>query len=170
MQRFAALDTKFILALAGGEADAEATIDYLQKNGFFPIITESVHEQLGELASTPQSAACEAAKYASKWLTTWGIIEIPNSYTANGTSQVHAESILQQGLIPGATEIEAEVLVEASCQNCELLVTFSESLLNAPATVLNLALIERGLDQVTVIIASPSQIAARLALQNAPTQ
>jgi hypothetical protein len=162
--RFAALDTRFLLALAGGEPDAEATIDYLQKNGFHPIITESVFEQLGEFVSNPDSLAHAAAIYASQNFVTWGIYDPSNPYVDNGTSCVHAESILKQGLIPDGTTIEAEMLVEASCHNCELLVTFSKPLLTAPSTQLNLALIENGLVTVTVAIASPEMIAQRMKL------
>jgi hypothetical protein len=164
--RFAALDTRFLLALAGGEPDAEATIDYLQKNGFHPIITESVFEQIGEFVSNPSCQSHEAAVYASKNFVTWGIYDPANPYVENGTSCVHAEKILEQGLIPDGTTIEAEMLVEASCHNCELLVTFSKSLLSAPSNELNLALIENGLVTVTVAIASPEMIAQRMKLLN----
>jgi hypothetical protein len=58
------------------------------------------------------------------------------------------------------------MLVEASCHNCELLVTFSKSLLSAPSNELNLALIENGLVTVTVAIASPEMIAQRMKLLN----
>jgi hypothetical protein len=160
--RFAALDTRFLLALAGGESDAEATIDYLQRNGFSPIITESVVEQIGELRSDKTNPAYEAASVASKMFVSWGIYDPPNPYVDNGTSCVHAEKILQQGLIPDGTTIEAEMLVEASCHNCELFITFSQPLLNAPSSQLNLALIESGLVKVTVTIASPEMIAERM--------
>lgn len=162
MHRFAALDTKFLLALAGGEPDAEATIDYLHKTGFFPVITESVIEQLGELANCSDAMTRDAARYAAKWFVTWNILAVENEYTQNGTAQVHADRMLEQGLIPGATTLEAEMLVEASCYNCELLVTFSEPLLNAPSAPLNLALLENDLNKVTVTIASPHIIARRL--------
>lgn len=168
MQRFAALDTKFLLALAGGEPDAESTIDYLHKNGFFPLITECVYEQLGELAQQANNPAAPHAQHASRWLSTWGILDVSNRYTENGTSQVHAEAILEQGLIPGGTILEAETLVEASCHECELLVTFSDALLNAQSAAINLALIEKGMSKVTVIIASPKQIAERLAQMQSP--
>jgi rRNA-processing protein FCF1 len=165
--RFAALDTRFLLALAGGELDAEATIDYLQRNGFSPIITECVFEQLGELQHDPTNPAHDAAAIACKNLVTWGIYDPSNKYVDNGTSCVHAEKIMDQGLIPEATRLEAEMLVEASCHNCELFVTFSQPLLNAPSSELNLALIESGLVKVTVTIASPEMIADRLTILNA---
>jgi hypothetical protein len=164
MPKFAALDTKFLLALAGGESDAESTIDYLHQTGFFPIITESVIEQLGELRRNGEAQARENANYAAQWLPTWNILQDGNSYTSNGTSQIHAERILEQGLIPSATQMEAEILVEASCHNCDLLVTFSKALLEAPSAPLNLALMENDLNKVTVTIASPTIIAQRLQL------
>jgi hypothetical protein len=162
MSRFAALDTRFILALAAGEPDAEATIDYLSKTGFVPIITESVYEELGGLVHSPDNPAHENAKHACQWLVTWGILDPPNSQIDIGTSGINADKLLEQGLIPGCTKVEAEMLVEASCQNCELFVTFSTPLLRAEATPLNLALLEMGLSKVTVTIASPDAIAARL--------
>jgi hypothetical protein len=162
MSRFAALDTRFMLALAAGESDAEATIDYLGKTGFIPVMTESVFEQLGDLASHPESAAYECAKHACKWFSTWGILDPPNPHIQNGVSQINAERILEQGLIPNCSTIEAEILVEASCLECELLITFSEPLLKAPAAPLNLALLELQLNKVTVTIASPATIATRL--------
>lgn len=162
--RFAALDTRFLLALAGGQPDAETTIDYIQRNGFHPIITESVFEQLGELQKDHTNPAFEAAVYASKNFVTWGIYDPSNPYVDNGTSCVHAEKLLQQGLIPGGTTIEAEMLVEAACHDCELLITFSNALLTASPTQLNLALIENGMVKVTVAIASPEMIAERMKL------
>src|SRR5271156_4085235 len=98
MSRFAALDTRFMLALAAGESDAEATIDYLGKIGFVPIITESVFEQLGELASASASPASECARHACKWFTTWGILDPPNRHIETGVAEINAEKILDQGL------------------------------------------------------------------------
>jgi hypothetical protein len=167
MPRFAALDTRFILALAGGEPDAEATIDYLHTTGFTPMITESVVEQLGELGQeSANQLTRKCADYAARWMVTWNIITPSNATVNNGAAQVHAEKIIEQGLIPGASQIEAEILVEASCHNCELLVTFSDPLLNAPAAPLNLALLENDLHKVTVTIASPQIIARRLEVMN----
>jgi hypothetical protein len=162
MPKFAAIDTKFILALAGGEPDAEATLDYLHKTGFIPIVTETVIEQLGELVESSEPTARDVAKYAARWMTSWGVLEVQNINIANGAAQVHAEKLLEQGLIPEATTIEAEILVEAACHGSELLVTFSQPLLDAPSTPLNLALMENHLHQVTIIIASPDLIARRL--------
>jgi len=162
--RFAALDTRFLLALAGGQFDAEATIDYLQRNSFCPIVTESVIEQLGELQRDSGNPAHDAAVIASKNFVTWGIYDPSNPNVDNGTSCVHAEKIMEQGLIPDAMTIEAEMLVEASCHNCELFITFSQPLLNAPSSQLNLALIESGLVTVTIAIASPEMISERLQL------
>lgn len=166
MKRFAALDTRFILALAGGEPDAEATIDYLTRNGFVPIITESVMEQLGELLHSQDEGTRRTASNALQWLSTWQILVPPNAYVENGAAQVHAEKLLTQNLIPAASQIEAEMLVEASCHNCELLVTFSTPLLQADSTLLNLALLEGDLSKVTVTIASPEIIARRLERQS----
>jgi hypothetical protein len=164
--RLAALDTKFLLAFAGGESDAEETLEYLRKNGFTLIITESVIEQLGELQRNKKHHAHDFALYASWMYPQWGVYAPSNQYVENGTSCVHAEKILDQGLIPDATKIEAEILVEASCHHCELLVTFSGPLLNAPPAPLNLALIENDMDAVTVAIASPEMIAERLKFLN----
>lgn len=162
--RLAALDTKFLLAFAGGETDAEETLSYLHKNGFKLIITQSVVEQLVELQRDKANPAHDFAMYALWMFDKWGIFDLPNQYVENGTSCVHAENIIKQGLIPEATTIETEMLVEASCHGCELFVTFSEPLLNAPATPLNLALIENHMGAVTIAIASPKMIADRLRL------
>jgi len=162
--RLAALDTKFLLAFAGGESDAEETFEYLRKNGFTLIVTESVLEQLGELTHSCNKThpAHYYAMYAYWTLPRWGILEPANPYVENGTSGAHAEKIREQGLLPNATRIEAEILVEASCHRCDLLVTFSEPLLNALPGPLNLALMEGGMDAVAVAIASPKMIAERL--------
>lgn len=160
--RFAALDTKFLLAYAGGEPDAEATLEYLHSNGFTVIITESVVEQLGELQRDKTNPAHDFALYAAWMFPQWGVLDIPNKYVANGTSCVHADKIFKEGLIPNGTFIEAEILVEASCHGCELLITFSKPLLEAPSTQLNLALIENEMVAVTVAIASPEMIAERV--------
>jgi hypothetical protein len=160
--RLAALGTKFLLAYAGGEPDAEETLNYLRKTGFTLIITRSVVEQIGELQWDKTNQSHDFALYASWMHPHWGIYDQSNTYVENGTSCVHADNILEQGLIPGATKIEAEILVEASCHKCELLVTFSEPLLNAPGAPLNLALIENDMEAVTVAIASPQMIAQRL--------
>lgn len=164
--RSAALDTKFILALAGGAQDAEDTLEYLRQNAFLPIITESVDEQLGELqrGGDKENQIRLLALYALWMFPNWGIVDQPNKYVENGTACVHSEKILEQGLIPNATRIEAEILVEASCHGCELLITFSDPLLNASPVPLNLALIENELAAVTVAIASPAMIAKRLQL------
>ena len=162
--RLAALDTKFLLAYAGGESDAEETLEYLRKNGFTLIITESVIEQLGELQRDKTHPAHDFALYASWMYPQWGIYEQSNPYVDNGTSGVHADKIIEQGLIPDATKIETEMLVEAYCHHCELLVTFSDSLLKAEPAPLNLALIENDMGAVTVAIASPKMIAERLRL------
>ena len=163
--RYAALDTKFLLALAGGEQDAEGTIDYLRSIGFFPIITESVIEQIGELQRSTDSSAYIFAEIVAKNFIYWGILDVPNPNILNGTSCVHAEKILAQNLIPDGTLFEAEMLVEASCHNCEILVTFSDALLNAPSAPLNLALIDNGLVNVTVAIASPEMISQRVKIR-----
>lgn len=162
--RLAALDTKFLLAYAGAEPDAEETLEYLRKNGFTLIITESVVEQLGELQRSKNSEVRDCAIYAYWMCPQWGVCEPSNAYVENGTSCAHAERILEQGLIPNSTRIESEILVEASCHRCDLLVTFSEPLLNAPTVPLNLALIENDMNAVTVAIASPEMIARRLKL------
>ncbi len=162
--RLAALDTKFLLAFAAGESDAEETVQYLQRNGFACIVTQSVIEQLGELQRDKNNPSRLFALYALYMFPQWGFYEQANQYVDNGTSCVHAEKMLEQGLIPGARKIEAEILVEASCHQCELLVTFSEPLLNAKSMPLNLALIEGDMNSVAVAIASPKMIAERLKL------
>lgn len=163
--RFAALDTKFLLAYAGGEPDAEATLSYLQDNGFQPIITQSVIEQLGELQRDRNNPARDFAMYACWMHPHWNVWDIPNTYVDNGTACVHAEKIIKQGLIPGGSCIEAEILVEASCHGCELLITFSKPLLDAPSIQLNLALVENEMRAVTVAIASPAMIAERVRMK-----
>lgn len=167
MPRFAALDTKFLLALAGGESDAEATIDYLAQKGFTPIATESVMEQLGELQENGDDQTKQLAGYAATWMITWGVITPSCPHAANGTAQINAARLIEQGLIDQATIIEAEILCEAACAGCEILITYSEALLDAPTTPLNLALVENDLNKVIVIIASPSLIAQRLEVLNA---
>jgi hypothetical protein len=160
--RLAALDTKFLLAFAAGEQDVEETLDYLRNNNFQIIITKSVVEQLQDLIRHKSHDAHLFALYAFWMCPKEGIFEPSNSYVDNGTSCAHAEKIREQELIPDATRIEAEILVEASCHRCDLLITFSEALLNAPIVPLNLALIENDMDAVTVAIASPKMIAERL--------
>lgn len=160
--RLAALDTKFILALAVGESDAEATLNYLKQNRIYPIITESVIEQLGEIKRDRTDPASDSAFYALWMFPGWGIGDPPNPHVQNGTSCLHAESLIKQGVIPGARKIESELLVEAACHECELLITFSPALLGAPPVPLNLALIENELCMVAIAIASPQMIADRL--------
>jgi len=160
----AALDTKFVLAYSASEADTAETLEYLKKSGFELIITESVVEQLAELIRDKQNPSRDFALYAFWMHPSWEVSNPANPYVEHGTSCRHAEKIIEQGLVPGATKIEAEILVEASCHQCDLLVTFSQPLLKSDTVPLNLALVENDMNAVTVAIASPAQIAARLPL------
>lgn len=170
MNRFAALDTKFLLAFAASEPDAEETVEYLRKNKFTCIITRSVIQQLCELRQTEPDPTRSYALYAYWMFSNWGFIEQSNTYVDNGTSCKFAEDILEQGLIPGGKKHDSEILVEASCHQCELLITFSKPLLNAPSGQLHLALIECNLSAVAVAIASPDMIAGRLKVAETVSQ
>lgn len=160
--RLAALDTNFLLAYAAGESDVEETFDYLRANNFQIIITRSVIEQLADLIRIKDDPNHLFALYAYWMLPSWGIVEASNPYVENGTSCAHAEKIRDQGLIPDVSRIDSEILVEASCHKCDLLITFSECLISAPSGPLNLALIDSEMDAVTIAIASPGMIAERM--------
>jgi hypothetical protein len=160
-RRFAALDTPFLLALAGGDPDCEEIIDWLSRNNVYPLITGTVLQELEDAEREDSDPFVKQnAETALLNLATWAILDVALSPTDNGIAKIVAGKFVEKGVLPDEHENDGLVVAEAALHGCNLLVTYRKTLLDAPVEGIKFMLIES--DVPVLFVVSPDDIIAYL--------
>jgi hypothetical protein len=156
-KRFAALDTRFLLALAVGDEDCQAVIDWLSGINVYPLATGTVLQELADLErEDPDEFVRQNAENAQTQLSTWGILPAPLTAIDNGIAKIIAARLVEKKVLPDNDENDGLVVVEAAMHQCKILITFREALLDAPSAGIRFMLIEN--DVSDLFIASPEDV------------
>jgi hypothetical protein len=156
-KRFAALDTRFLLALSVGNEDCQAVMDWLSGINVYPLATGTVLQELADLEREDSDEFVrQNAENAQLLLSTWGILPAPLNSIDNGITKIIASRLVEKKVLPDDHENDGLVVVEAAMHQCKILITYREALLNAPAAGIRFMLIEN--DVSDLFIASPEDV------------
>jgi len=157
-RRFAALDTSFLLALAGGDENCEEVIDWLSGINVYPLVTGTVLQELMDIDQQKDADPFvkQNAERALLNLAAWGILDASLAATDNGIAKIIAGKFVEKGVLPDEQENDGLVVAEAALHECKMLVTDRETLLNAPLEGIKFMLIES--DVSALFIVSPDHI------------
>ena len=161
-RRFAALDTPFLLALAGGSENCEEVIDWFSRIPVYPIATGTVLQELMDIEMREGGDPFEKqnAERALLGLSTWGILDVSLTPTDNGIAKIIATKFVEKGVLPDEHENDGLVVAEAALHECKMLVTYRDTLLKAPLEGIKFMLIES--DAPVLFIVSPDDVIAYL--------
>jgi hypothetical protein len=161
-RRFAALDQHFLLALAGGSDDCAEVIDWFSRIGVYPLATGTVLQELMDIEQQedPDPFVKQNAERALLNLATWGILDAQLTPTDNGIAKIVAAKFVETGVLPDEQENDGLIVAEAALHDCIMLVTYRETLLNAPLEGIKFMLMES--DVSVLFIVSPDNIIAYL--------
>jgi hypothetical protein len=156
-RRSAALDTPFLLALAGGDDNCAEIIDWLSRINVYPLVTGTVLQELMDAEQNDLDPFVKQnAESALMNLTTWGVLDTALSPTDNGVAKIIAGKFVEKGVLPDEHENDGLVVAEAALHDCKMLITYRETLLNAPLEGIKFMLIES--DVPALFIVSPDNI------------
>jgi hypothetical protein len=156
-KRFAALDTSFLLALAVGDENCETVIDWLSRLNIYPLVTGTVLQELADIElNDPDPFNKGNAKEAQCCIPVWGFLSIPLQPAENGIVKVIASKLVDSGVLPDEHEDDGLVVAEAAFQQCKILITYRETLLESEGEALAFMLLEN--DVSDLFIASPDHI------------
>src|SRR5881392_2239258 len=110
-RRFAALDTSFLLALAGGSQDCEEVIDWLSSIVVYPLVSGTVMQELADIERKDTDPFVrQNAEKAQLNLTIWGILDASLTPTDNGIAQMTARKFVEKGVLPDKDENDGLVV------------------------------------------------------------
>lgn len=156
-KRFAALDTRFLLALGVGDDDCQTVIDWLSANNVYPLATGTVLQELADLErEDADEFVRQNAEHAQMQLSTWGILPAPLNSIDNGIAKIIASRLVEKKVLPDDAENDGLVVVEAAMHQCKILITYREALLNAHSAGIRFMLIEN--DVSDLFIVSPEDV------------
>src|SRR4051812_5127538 len=96
--KLAALDTNILLHLAEDDAPAHNTILRLVRRGFTPVVTQTVVQELGNIARSPIAKKSKMATKALTSMREWGIQPVSLKPVGNGICDIVANVIANRGL------------------------------------------------------------------------
>lgn len=152
-QRFAAVDTLFILQLQRGDEDCQATFDQLSKINFFFIAPDTVVHELADMAADVSDPVAIVAKDALANFATLSIIDPTLDAVSHGVAEVFAHKLLDRDII--SEKNDGLIVAEAALHGCILFITFRETLLKVRNSTLRLALVEADLP---IAVTNPKEL------------
>lgn len=161
-QRLAAFDTEVLLAVEAGAGDCEGAYQLLHGAGFLfhatPITLQEL-ETLSEDHSREYAQAMAENLLMPNALSSLGILSTPLTQTQSDVTEIHAQSLMEKGLLDGANHADADdlrALIEAAYVDCVLFITCNEDILSRRDD-LTLALIKIcGMRAIAIV--APSEI------------
>lgn len=160
-KRFAALDTSFLLALAAGNGDCEAVVDWLSLINVYALVTGTVLQELADIEREESDPFInQNAVRAQQNIPTWGFLSIPLEPAENGITQIIARKIFEREVLPDECENDGLVIAEAAYQGCKVLVTYREILLRVSDEALKFILLES--DVSNIFMVSPPDVVSYL--------
>jgi len=154
-QRFAALDTYFLLELEKGNPTYEGVIDALSAIGIFFLVTDTVLQELADIEfCSPKPEVQRLAADTIKRLGLKGIITPPLPAVSRGVAEIIAQNLAT--LVKDGDKDDGLVLAEAACHNCRMLVTTRQTILDGDTEAIRMALIRSDVGDLVAI--SPEAI------------
>lgn len=155
--KLAALDTNILFHLAEDYAPAHNLVRRLVRQGFTPIVTQTVVQELGHFAADADSERKrKVAVLALTNMRSWGIQPTGLKPVGNGICEVAANIIAARGLLPEEERNDAYVIIESGFFGVTMLLTWDSHLLDADNSRLNEVL--KSFDLHPVQIVHPSVI------------
>jgi hypothetical protein len=165
-KRFAALDTSFLLALVAGDDSCLTVVDWLSRINVYALVTGTVLQELADIElNDPDPFNRANAKEAQSSIPIWGFLSIPLQPAENGIVKVIASKLVESGVLTDEHEDDGLVVAEAAFQQCKVLFTYRETLIESSSEALAFMLLEN--DVSDLFIVSPDQIVEYLEKQKA---
>lgn len=131
-QKFAALDTSFLLKLSAGEEHCEAVIDWFARINVYPVITGTVLQELLDVElKDPKIQNRERAHEAKQNIPIWGFVCIPSDDVSTAISKIIAGKLFEKQALPDDCHNDALVIAEAAYNDCKILITERKLLLDS---------------------------------------
>lgn len=163
-KRFAALDTSFLLALVVGDDNCLTVVDWLSRLNIYPLVTGTVLQELADIELNDSDPFIKGnAKEAQSCIPVWGFLSVPLQPAENGIVKVIASKLVESGVLPDEHEDDGLVVAEAAFQQCSILITYRETLLESEGEGLAFMLLEN--DVSDLFIVSPEHIVGHLEKQ-----
>ena len=155
-RKFAAVDTQVLLRLGAGDEVAQEAVDLLLKSGFFFIVPETVMHELADICQLdPDEDVRTHAHKTLSQITNFGFIPSSISPLEMGVSEQVAQRLKEKHL--GNCELnDALCMTEAAYNNCRILITESEGLLDSDRIKVLVAIAEA--DLCPLVPLSPAEI------------
>jgi len=154
--RFAAVDTGVLLALEAGDEECQEAIDRLSNVGFYFIVTETVLQELADIAQNDSDS--ENRSHAHNTLiqmTNFGFLAPSLTPVQMGVAEQLAQKLLEN-CIPHCALNDGLTVTESAYNNCRFLLTRRSGLLNIDRISILIAIVDSDLPAVVVI--SPKEI------------
>ena len=146
--RFAALNTDFVLALAGGSH--QGAIDTLGRLGYYFLVSPVVEESLFDIhTSGKHRSSRETAAKALKSLAAWGFLTPHLDGLGRHYTREAAVSMRTANICPGCYQNDYLAVAEASHLEAEVLVT-ARPVVNC-SDAINFALYEAELQPIRLL-------------------
>ena len=168
-QKFAALDTGFLLALAAGDGHCEAVVDWLGGANLYALVTPTVLQEIDDIERCePQPDIQDLARRVRERLATWGFLKLPMSPVQHGIARAIALKLIEKRILPDEAHAENDglVIAESALQECAVLVTERQTLTAIGVDILRLALLESDVPDIFTI--TPSEIVAYIERNDPP--
>ena len=158
-----AVDSNFLMALVEVPDAARDALDIIRQRvpEACVLATESVLNEIDNFIVTPSLGKRVRALKAQAALSARGIQLAPLADWQAAISEVIADKLLDQGLVPWEEKHDAHILAEASVLGCQMLVTSDPHLLDIDRARLSQVLQACGAPMVAV--RSPRDIARQFA-------
>jgi rRNA-processing protein FCF1 len=150
-KKFVALDTNFVLDLAGRDPAAKKLAEVLQARRFSLLITDTVIQELADKAEDEKDEAHEEAVFALAHIREWKITPVLLKPLQRGYAEQFSEYVRRQGLLNTSEKNDGEILAEASIAEATFVISSDAHLCRIDEHLLRVAYSDKGLDPVTVV-------------------
>jgi hypothetical protein len=166
--KFAALDSDILLALAAGDEECQGAIDGLSRLGFYFIVTETVLQELADIVQKDQDTdKTHCAKTALGQITNWGFLTPPLDAIKMGVAERVAHDLVNKLMDEGSLN-NGLVLAEAAYNGCKLFLTRSKIILVANRDSIQFSLMSA--DLTPVLVGSPAVMVAVIKIIESASQ
>ena len=138
-------------------------MEFLARVGFLHMVTPTTMAVVKDMSLKGDAEQKRQANLIIEEVLDSTIIRPEASDTYQQVLDIHADKLLEKGILDGGDKADALILAEASYFNASVLLTTNKALKNAQKDSLKVALLECGMDSVVII--SPKEIVDYLEAQ-----